>query len=89
MYASQKVLQLVQLDDPDITTTEKVIRLNETKNVNLGDNHFDVMTHIYRNIKDGTESVKIPLNIGYFRMTMIGMDEKGKYFAKKIPSISC
>ena len=89
VYAVQKVLQLVQYDDPDITTTEKIIRLNETKTVNLGDNHFDIMTYVYLKNKTRRESVKIPSNIGYFRMIAVGLDEKRKNFAKKIPSINC
>ena len=70
VYSTQKMILLVNKDDPEITTTQTLIPLNVTQPVNLAENGFDIMIWA-RSFNFSTfqvESVDIPSDIGHFRM---------------------
>ena len=70
VYAAQKMILLVSKEDPEILTTKKLIPLNETAPVLLGDNGFDMMiwlSHLNKSTLQ-SESVDLPPDIGHFRM---------------------
>ena len=78
-YATQKMILLVNKDDPEITTVQTRIHLNVTEPVNLAENGFDIMIWL-QNFNQSTyqvESVEIPSDIGHFRMVHY---EKGDPF---------
>ena len=64
-YGTGKILHLYQMDEPVITTTQKHISLKATAPLNLADQHFDFMVHMfYYNKKTGKVPIKIPPSIG-------------------------
>ena len=90
-YAVQKMIQLVQKDDPTISVTQKVIHLNQTEHVNLAEHGFDVMVSMYSFNSTSGKFIPwdIPSDIGSFRMITAGKGKTGEPQARAIPTREC
>ena len=77
MYGAQKVIKLATRDDPEITTTQKIIHLDQTSPINLADNGFDIMVSMIHRKHLNTRGVpiNIPSDIGYFKMIAVEYEE--------------
>ena len=94
IYATLKVIRLVTKDDPDLTSTQKLVRLHGKAHVNVGEMGIDLMTSIYSpDPKTGTLTFHdVPADIGSLQLWNVNaklLRLKVSKKATEIPRVNC
>ena len=80
-YAGQKIIKLVNLEDPTIATIYNKIDLRKTGHVNLKQSGFDLIIYLAKQRK----IVNLPEDVGAFKL----VSRNKRQVLGTIPNISC